>query len=125
MSVRTFFYHKDQLAKVRVLFDHYPNLHAVLDDYTVIKNELNSRYYTTDNDYINYTPPAYADDDFDNTEYHIKKQLIEYAAYWNFPVPGQLDNYLILKINSDLQIEVCYEHGDLYNAYLLAKKMEW
>ncbi|GEM_PF-5262927 len=38
---------------------------------------------------------------------------------------AQLDNYLILKINSDLQIEVCYEHGDLYNAYLLAKKMEW
>ena len=58
-------------------------------------------------------------------ENSVRKGLIEYACYWNFPSEYDEDNYIILRMMSDLSIQISYEHGHLNGKYIKSKQMEW
>lgn len=124
---RGYFYFIDKkLCKILFQFDTDLPILKFIQFYNDIKLEINNKYYKSDNDYINYTPPAYENDDFEETyEYNIRKGLIEYASYWNFKSDSNYDDYIILKISQKVEIEVVYQHGDLYREYVESKKQEW
>nr|DAK31195.1 MAG TPA: hypothetical protein [Caudoviricetes sp.] len=102
------------------------NIRFIIDAYNQIKKEINNKYYVSENDYIKYTPPAYELDDFE--KYHsayIRSNLVEYACYWNFPSEYDEDNYIILRIMSDLSTQITYEHGHLNGERIKRKQLEW
>ncbi|KGT09506.1 hypothetical protein NV63_06665 [Elizabethkingia anophelis] len=117
---------KNKLCKITLHFSIDIFITKLVQYYNDIKTEINNKYYTSENDYINYTPPAYDSDDFEETHtYNIRKGLIEYATYWNFKSNTEYDDYIILKINKEVRIEITYQHGDLYREYIENKKQEW
>lgn len=122
-----FYFLDNKLCRVKIIFrDNYHSPYILAEEYEQIKNEINSKYFVSDNDYIKYNPPAYENDDFENTHImNIERQLIEYATFWNFESDSDYDNYIILKMSKDLRRVILYEDGNLYKKYLEKKKNEW
>ena len=121
-----FYFIDNKFCRVRITFDYNNNIYPALELYNMIKEEISNKYYVSDNDYVKYTPPAYEDDDFDTMhENSVRKGLIEYACYWNFPSEYDEDNYIILRMMSDLSIQINYEHGHLNGKYIKSKQLEW
>jgi len=122
-----FYFYEDKLCRVKVIFrGNFHSPYKLLETYEQMKNEINNKYYITENDYVKYTPPAYENDDFETTHIiNIERELIEYASYWNFQNASEFDNYITLKIDKDLRLVISYEDGQLYKKYLEKKKNEW
>ena len=121
-----FYFIDDKLCKVKLIINDYSNLKKMIEDYNRIKSEINSKYYKTENDFINFEPPAYPTEIIDNEyEYQMKKELIEYTSFWNFKSNSEFDDYIFLKIFKNLEIQIIYEHGELNRKFLEKQKTEW
>lgn len=121
-----FYFFERKLCKVKFLLSDHANVKKMIKDYNQIKSEINAKYYITENDFIEFEPPAYETEKInDEYEYNLKKELIEYTAFWNFNSDTEFDDYIFLKIDKELRIVITYEHGDLNNKFLQQQKSEW
>ena len=115
-----------KLCRVEISITQYGHFTKDIELYNQIKSELNAKYYITENDFIEYHPPAYFDDNFEEThEQNIKRRLIEYTAFWNFSSNGDYDDYIFIKITNEFTIKIIYEHGDLNRKFIEKQKSEW
>jgi len=101
----------DKFAKSAVYIE--PKLDAyILNMYLEIKNELNSKYFVTQDDFENYEEPYEKDDGHTETGISIGK--ISISSFWSFPDSnGGLDDFIALSISDELEIVINYEDGDL------------
>lgn len=101
----------DKFAKAAVYIK--PKLDAyVLEVYREIKNELNSKYFVTDDDFENYQQPYEENDGYLETGISLGK--ISISSFWSFvDANNGLEDFIALKISEDLEIVIHYEDGDL------------
>ena len=101
----------DKFAKSVVVFT--PKLDAfAIDMYTEIKTEINSKYYTTKDDFEIYDEPYYKNDGY--TESGIRNGNVSFSSYWSFPDQnGGKDDFIGMRLTEDMQIIINYEDGDL------------
>ena len=69
----------------------------MIEDYNRIKSEINSKYYKTENDFINFEPQHPTEIIDNEYEYQMKKELIEYASFWNFKSNSEFDDYIFFE----------------------------
>lgn len=88
-----------------------------IDLYTEIKDEINTKYFITVEDYESYKTPYEKDDGYTETAIELGKA--SFSAYWKFKkltsVYDDLDNYITLGITEGLNIQICYQDGELIN----------
>ena len=90
-----------------------PKLDAyVVQTYKEIKNEINSKYFVTNDDFEIYDEPYEKNDGY--TESGIRNGKISFSSYWSFQDANNgLEDFIALKITDDLNIVINYEDGDL------------
>ena len=96
------------------------NENEILPMFRQLVNEINAKYYITDQDYANYTAPFEKDDGYSITA--IAKDKLTVSAYWNFVSANKEDDYITARINNDMEIIVSYEDGYLMNLLVEGRK---
>jgi hypothetical protein len=102
---------EDKFARAGVLIQPKLDAYAIAT-YSEIKNEINSKYYVTPDDFENYEEPYFENDGY--TESGIQNGKIHFSSYWSFPnKENSKDDFISIKITEELQIMINYEDGDL------------
>jgi len=101
-----------------------PKLDAfAMDLYKEIKNEINSKYYQTKDDFEIFEEPYYENDGY--TETGIRVGKISVSSYWKFADQyGGQDDFISVRITEDMQIIINYEDGDLSDEMVDKKNRE-
>lgn len=80
-----------------------------IENYKRIQNELNSKYFITNDNVEIYEEPYEKNDGY--TETGISLGKVNFSSHWRFPNPnGGLGDSISLKISKDHTIIVDYEH---------------
>lgn len=114
-------FHENKFCKACVYF-RADNENRVLPTYLEIKDELNKKYFKSEQDYQNFKSPYDKDDGFTITA--IAKDKADFSCYWNFKSNGIEEDYISLKINDDLDIVLAYENGDLMEQLITRNKKD-
>ena len=101
----------DKFTKSTVVIK--PKLDAyTINTYKEIKEEINSKYYISNSDFETYNEPYYEGDGY--TESGIQNGNVEFSCYWSFTDQNNgEDDYIVIRINEDMEITITYEDGDL------------
>ncbi len=81
-----------------------------IDLYNEIKNEVNEKYYKTEEDYETYKYPYEKNDG--HTETAIELGKATFSAFWKFNSSSD-ENYIALSITEGLHIKINYQDGSL------------
>jgi hypothetical protein len=95
----------------------------VIDLYTGIKNEINDKYYITEEDYETYKFPYEKNDGYAETAISLGKA--SFTSFWKFKnrdTSENIYNYITLDITENLDIRVCYQDGFLAELYINKQK---
>ncbi len=113
----TFF--DNQFCKASVYIKPYLES-KVVEIFNQIKSEINSKYFITKKDYETYDFPYEKNDG--HTETAISLGKAEFISFWNFGNGRDTDDYIVLKIDENLNIVISYEDGVLLDK--LVKKTQ-
>jgi hypothetical protein len=105
----------NQLCKARIVVNPYTR-RKIIDLYDDFKDELNIKYYTTEEFYEFYDDPFEKDDG--KTEEAISLGKARISSYWFFPDYDDYRDCISLKITESISVEIVYEKDFLYSAYI-------
>lgn len=101
-----------------------PNLSSkTIDLYNEIKSEINEKYYITEEDFEIYRSPYEKGDGY--TESAIRLGKASFSAFWKYKntnTTEDVNNYIALEINENLNIELSYQDGVLVKISSQRKK---
>lgn len=104
-------YDKNQLYKAMVCY-RTPLEANTLELYENIKADINTKYYTSDNNYKQFTYPYSEGDGHEITA--IKLGLANIAAFWQFERSDGEKNWIQLEIKESLVIFLNYIDGKIH-----------
>lgn len=106
-----FMFYENGFANATVLIK--PKLEAhTISLYSEIKGEINEKYFVSQEDYEIYESPYEKDDGYVETAISVGKAT--FSCYWTFKDEDNIEDYISLRINEDLNIVLTYE-----NSYLM------
>jgi len=95
----------------------------IIDLYNEIKDEINDKYYITEEDYETYKFPYEKNDNYTETAISLGKA--SFSSFWKFKnrdTSENIYNYITLDITENLDIRVCYQDGILAELYMTKQK---
>jgi len=112
-------FYEDKFSKASVY------IKANLEAYTVslyeeIKDEINSKYFVSTEDYETYKSPYEKNDGYTETAISIGKA--NFSCYWNFQNSNAMDDYVSVSINENMNIIISYENGFLIDLLVKERK---
>ena len=101
----------DKFCKSAVYIKPKVDAYAI-STYREIKDELNSKYFKTADDFELYDDPYEENDGYTETGISIGK--VNFSSYWSFPDANDgKEDFISLRISEELDIVLNYEDGDL------------
>lgn len=95
----------------------------VINLYTEIKDEINHKYYITEEDYETYKFPYEKNDNYTETAISLGKA--SFSSFWKFKNRDTFENiynYITLDVTENLDIRICYQDGILAELCMAKQK---
>lgn len=113
-------FYENSFAKASVFIR--PKLEAhTINWYLEIKEEINAKYFISQEDYEIYESPYEKDDGYVETAISLGKA--KFSCFWAFK-DNNVEDYISVRINEDMHIVLSYENGHLMELLVSKNKAQ-